>query len=158
MSIEKATAHLASFGLADRIHTFDVSSATVDLAAEALGCIPARIAKTLSFAVEDRTVLIVAAGDAKIDNQKFKARFKTKAKMLPLDEVETRVGHAIGGVCPFGVNENVEVYLDQSLRRFEIIYPACGNDSSAVELSPGELERCSGAIEWIDVCKGWAEA
>ncbi len=157
MSIQKATAHLEALGLAGRIRTFDQSSATVELAAKALNCAPERIAKTLSFAVEDGAVLIVAAGDAKIDNHKFKEKFKTKARMLPAGEVEERVGHAVGGVCPFGVNAGVKIYLDESLRRFEIVYPACGSPSSAVELSPAELEACVGPVEWVDVCKGWQE-
>lgn len=153
MSIDRARAHLAKFGLADSIQEFTVSSATVELAAEALGCAPERIAKTLSFAVGERTVLIVAAGDARVDNTKFKAQFHTKAKMLPADEVEARVGHAVGGVCPFGVNEGVEVYLDRSLRRFETVFPAAGSANSAVELTIPALEQCAAPCEWVDIAK-----
>ncbi|MGI6268966.1 MAG: YbaK/EbsC family protein [Candidatus Howiella sp.] len=155
MSIEKATACLETFGFSDRIRTFDVSSATVELAAKALNCAPERIAKTLSFALGDGAILIVAAGDAKVDNQKFKAKFGVKAKMLPFDEVEKKTGHAVGGVCPFGVNEGAAVYLDESLRRFDVVYPACGSANSAVRLTVPELEVCAGAAEWVDVCKGW---
>ena len=157
MSLERATAHLAQFGLEDRVQLFQVSSATVELAAQAVGCEPAHIAKTLSFKVNDAPVLIVAAGDAKIDNSKFKGQFHTKAVMLPFDEVEPLVGHGVGGVCPFGVNENVTVYLDVSLKRFEIIYPAAGTAASAVKLTLEELERASGSLGWIDVCKAWQE-
>ncbi len=153
MSLEKAKAHLEKYGFENRIKTFDVSSATVELAAQALGCKPAYIAKTLSFKVDERVVLVLAAGDTKVDNSKYKVFFGTKAKMLSFDEVEALVGHAVGGVCPFGVNEGVEVYLDESMRRFEKIYPACGTSSSAVELTIEELEQCSGYKAWIDVCK-----
>lgn len=155
MSLERAASHLARFGLEGRIRQFDVSSATVELAAQAVGCEPARIAKTLSFRVDGVPVLIVAAGDAKIDNSKFKARFHTKAAMLPFEEVESIIGHGVGGVCPFGVEEAVTVYLDISLKRFDIVYPAAGTASSAVELNLDELERASGSLGWIDVCKGW---
>lgn len=155
MSLEKARAHLARFGMENRILEFDTSSATVELAAQAIGCEPARIAKTLSFLVEDHCVLIVAAGDARIDNGKFKAFFHTKARMPAADQVEALVGHAVGGVCPFGVGPSVTVYLDQSLRRFDTVYPACGSANSAIELTLDELERCSGSLAWIDVCKGW---
>lgn len=155
MSLDRAKAHLEKFGLAERIRLFDESSATVELAAHAVGCEPAHIAKTLSFRGPEAPILIVAAGDAKIDNSKFKARFHTKATMLPHDEVEALVGHAVGGVCPFGVEPGVQVYLDQSLRRFETIYPAAGTAASAVRLSPAELETASGSLGWIDVCKGW---
>lgn len=157
MSLEKAAAHLAKFGLEDRIQLFQVSSATVELAAQAVGCEPARIAKTLSFKVNGNPVLIVAAGDAKIDNPKFKGLFHTKAVMLSFDEVEPLVGHGVGGVCPFGIHENVTVYLDVSLKRFDIIYPAAGTAASAVKLTPEELERSSGSLGWIDVCKAWQE-
>ncbi len=136
---------------------FPVSSATVELAAQALGCEPGRIAKTLSFLVGARAVLIVAAGDAKVDNHKYKAQFGVKAKMLSADEVTELVGHAVGGVCPFAVNEGVTVYLDESLKRFDTVYPACGSSNSAIELTIPELERYSGFAGWIDVCKGWAE-
>ena len=153
MSIERAREYLKKFQLEERIQEFEVSSATVELAAEALHCEPKRIAKTLSFLVQEDTILIVTAGDAKIDNGKFKAKFHTKAKMIPADQVEERIGHAIGGVCPFGVYENVKVYLDESLQRFQTVFPACGSSNSAIELEIPELERCSGFLEWIDVCK-----
>lgn len=155
MSIETVRNYLRERGLADRIIEFSQSSATVELAAAANHCEPARIAKTLSFAVGDECILIVAAGDAKIDNAKYKARFGTKAKMLAHDEVPVRVGHAVGGVCPFAIKEGVHVYLDQSLRRFETVFPAAGNAASAVRLTPDELERASEAEGWVDVCKGW---
>ena len=152
MSFEKAKKHLEKYGFEGRVREFDTSSATVALAAQALGCEEAHIAKTLSFAVsEERTVLIVTAGDTKVNNGKFKAFFGVKAKMLAFEEVEGKIGHAVGGVCPFGVNEGVEVYLDESMKRFEKIYPACGSSNSAVELSPDELEKCSGCKAWVDV-------
>lgn len=153
MSIERAREYFGKYGMEDRIQEFEVSSATVELAAEALNCRPQRIAKTLSFLVEDRAVLIVAAGDAKIDNPKYKAKFHTKAKMLSPDMVEEKIGHAVGGVCPFGVKEGVEVYLDESLKRFETVFPACGSSNSAIELSVEELEKYSGFLEWVDVCR-----
>lgn len=155
MAIEKVKEYFSKCGIADRVQEFDVSSATVDLAAQALGCEPCRIAKTLSFLVNGRPVLIVAAGDAKIDNPKYKAQFGTKAKMLTPDEAETLIGHAIGGVCPFGINEGVLVYLDESLKRFTTVFPACGSSNSAIELSIDELEKYSGSVSWIDVCKNW---
>ena len=155
MAIEKVKAYFAAFGLADRIREFDVSSATVELAAQALGCEPCRIAKTLSFLVEGEPILIVAAGDAKIDNPRYKAQFGTKAKMLTPEEAETMVGHAVGGVCPFGVNEGVKVYLDESLKRFSTVFPACGSSNSAIELTIAELEKISGFLSWVDVCKNW---
>ena len=139
-----------------RIIEFDTSSATVELAALAVGCEPARIAKTLSFLVEDHAILIVAAGDAKVDNPKYKAQFHTKAKMLSPDQVTEMIGHAVGGVCPFGVKPGVEIYLDESLRRFDTVFPAAGSSNSAIELSMEELERFSGSTNWIDVCKGWS--
>ena len=151
MSIETALEHLAKFGLAEKIHEFSVSSATVALAAEALGVEGARIAKTLSFSYGDSAILVVAAGDAKIDNKKFKATFNTKAKMLAFEDVEALIGHAVGGVCPFGVKEGVKVYLDQSLRRFETVYPAAGSSSNAVELKLSELEAAALAEGWVDV-------
>ena len=157
MAIEKVKAYFAQFGIADRVQEVDVSSATVELAAQALNCEPYRIAKTLSFMVDGHAVLIVAAGDAKIDNPKYKAQFGTKAKMLTPDEAETLIGHAVGGVCPFGINEGVTVYLDNSLKRFETVFPACGSGNSAIELSIEELERYSSYTAWIDVCKGWSE-
>ena len=156
MAYERARAHLERFGLADHIKLFDVSSATVELAAQAVGCEPAHIAKTLSFLLPDGPVLIVAAGDARVDNSKYKARFHTKAKMLAFEEVEPLIGHAVGGVCPFGVNEGVPVWLDESLRRFDVVYPAAGTSNSAVELTLPELEQSSQALGWVDVCKDWA--
>lgn len=159
MSFENAKAHLERHGLVDRIKRFDVSSATVELAAAALGCDGCRIAKTLSFMPKegDGCILIVAAGDAKVDNSAFKAQFGMKAKMLPFEEVEARIGHAVGGVCPFGVKDGVLVYLDESLRRFDVIYPACGTYDSAVELTVSELEAAAEPVAWVDVCKGWRE-
>ena len=157
MSIERARAHLARFGLADKIREFDVSSATVELAAQAVGVEPARIAKTLSFMVGETPTLVVFAGDARVNNQAFKATFHTKAKMLSADQASELVGHAVGGVCPFGVNPGVDVFLDESLRRFGTVWPAAGSSSSAVELTCDELERASGARGWVDVGKGWRE-
>ena len=153
MSIEKVRAYFEPLGIAERIREFETSSATVALAAEALGCEGCRIAKTLSFHVGERVVLVVAAGDAKIDNPKYKAQFGTKAKMLSFEEAEPLIGHAVGGVCPFAVNAGVEVYLDVSLKRFETVYPACGSANSAIELTIEELERYSGYSVWVDVCK-----
>ena len=155
MAIDKVKEYFSKHGIVDRVREFDVSSATVELAAQALGCEPCRIAKTLSFLVNGHAVLIVTAGDAKIDNPKYKAQFGSKAKMLTPDEVETMVGHAIGGVCPFGVNKGVTVYLDESLKRFTTVFPACGSSNSAIELSIDELEKYSGFVSWIDVCKNW---
>ena len=155
MSIERARAYLAEKGVADRIRELDHSSATVELAAEALGVEPARIAKTLSFMLHETPILIVAAGDAKIDNHKYKSFFGVKAKMLTPEEAETLIGHAVGGVCPFGVPENVKIYLDRSLTRFETVFPACGSSNSAIELTIPELEELSAMVEWVDVCKGW---
>lgn len=153
MSIEKVKAYFKKLEMEDRVQEFDVSSATVELAAAALHCEPQRIAKTLSFMVNGHAVLIVAAGDARIDNHKYKGQFGTKAKMLSPEEVDTLVGHAVGGVCPFAVNEGVEVYLDVSLKRFETVFPACGSSSSAIELTIPELEKYSGYMNWVDVCK-----
>ena len=153
MSIEKVRAYFAGFGMESRIMEFPVSSATVELAAVAVGCEPQRIAKTLSFMVADRPILIVAAGDAKIDNPKYKAQFSQKAKMLSPQQAGELIGHAVGGVCPFGVNEGVRVYLDESLKRFETVFPACGSSNSAIELTIPELEHYSGFESWIDVCK-----
>ena len=153
MSIEKGRAYFRQFGMEDRVREFDVSSATVELAALALGVEGARIAKTLSFKKDDSCILILAAGDARIDNHKFKDKFHMKAKMIPYDEVETYVGHAPGGVCPFGVNEGVAVYLDESLRKFDTVYPAAGNGHTAVKLTLQELEAAAGAEGWVDVCK-----
>lgn len=157
MSIERARAHLAQFGLADKIREFDVSSATVELAAAAVGVEPARIAKTLSFMVGETPTLVLFAGDARVNNQAFKATFHTKAKMLSADQASELVGHAVGGVCPFGVNPGVEVFLDESLRRFDTVWPAAGSSNSAIELTCEELERISGARGWVDVGKGWRE-
>ena len=153
MSIQRARAHLRKLGLEERIQEFTVSSATVALAAEALGCEPARIAKSLSFEKGESALLVIAAGDARIDNAKFKQRFGMKAKMLGADKVEPLIGHGIGGVCPFGVNEGIEVYLDESLRRFETVYPAAGTSASAVHLTIEELERASECLGWVDVTK-----
>ncbi len=157
MSIEKVRAFFREKGIEDRVQEFPVSSATVELAAQALGVEGKRIAKTLSFLVGEQCVLIVAAGDAKVDNAKFKAQFHTKAKMLPHDQVPEYVGHAVGGVCPFAVKEGVAVYLDESLRRFETVYPACGSSNSAIELTIPELMAYADTDAWIDVCKGWQE-
>ena len=155
MAIEKVREYFKSFGIEDRILEFEVSSATVELAAAALGCEGKRIAKTLSFSVNGEPILIVAAGDAKIANPKYKAQFGTKAAMLSYEDAEKLIGHAVGGVCPFAVNERVLVYLDESLKRFETVFPACGSSNSAIELSIPELEKYSGFKEWIDVCKDW---
>lgn len=153
MSIEKGRAYFRQFGMEDRVMEFTVSSATVELAALALGVEGARIAKTLSFKSDDGCILILAAGDARIDNHKFKEKFHMKAKMLTPDEVLSLVGHPVGGVCPFGINEGIDVYLDDSLKRFETVFPAVGSPSSAIELNLDELFKYSNAVEWIDVCK-----
>ena len=155
MAIEKVKAYFREYGMEERVQELDVSSATVELAAAALHCEPQRIAKTLSFMVSGHVVLVVAAGDTKIDNPKYKAQFGTKAKMLTPEEAEALVGHAVGGVCPFAVNEGVEVYIDVSLKRFETVFPACGSGNSAIELTIPELEQYSGYVGWIDVCKGY---
>ena len=155
MSIQRVKAFFKQFGMEERVLEFEVSSATVELAAAALGCEPQRIAKTLSFMQGKGAVLICAAGDAKVDNHKYKERFGTKAKMLSFEEVEQMTGHAVGGVCPFAVKEGVPVYLDVSLKRFETVYPACGSANSAIELSIPELEKYSGYEAWVDVCKGY---
>ena len=153
MSIEKGRAYFRQFGMEDRVREFDVSSATVELAALALGVDGARIAKTLSFKKDDSCILILAAGDARIDNHKFKEKFHMKAKMLAPDEVLSIVGHPVGGVCPFGINDGIDVYLDERLKRFETVFPAVGSANSAIELDLDELYKYSNAIEWIDVCK-----
>ena len=153
MSIEKGRAYFRSLGIEDRVLEFDVSSATVELAAKAIGVEGARIAKTLSFRTPEGCMLILAAGDARIDNHKFKERFHMKAKMLTADEVLELVGHPVGGVCPFGCNEGVPVYLDESLKRFDTVFPAVGSANSAIELNLDELFRYSKALEWVDVCK-----
>ena len=155
MSIEVVRAYFSQWEMDSHILEFPVSSATVELAAQALGVEAARIAKTLSFLVGDSCVLVVAAGDARIDNKKFKEMFHTKAKLLPLEEVESYTGHKVGGVCPFGVKEGVRVYLDESLKRFSSVFPACGSSNSAIELSLPELEQYSRFLGWIDVCKDW---
>lgn len=157
MSIERVRAYFQELGREGEILEFPVSSATVELAAQAAGVIPARIAKTLSFLVDDGCVLIVAAGDAKIDNPKYKAMFHTKAKMLTPEQAQEMTGHAVGGVCPFGVTSpEVTTYLDVSLKRFDIVYPAAGNAASAVRLTCDELSELSNSAGWIDVCKNWA--
>lgn len=153
MAIERVREYFRQFGIDDKILEFPVSSATVELAAQALNTEGCRIAKTLSFSVNESPILIVAAGDAKVDNKKYKTYFGAKAKMLSPDDVVEKIGHAIGGVCPFGINDGVKVYLDKSLKRFETVFPACGSSNSAIELTPEELEKYSNFIEWIDVCK-----
>lgn len=154
MSFIKAKEYLQKFGLDNKVMEFTVSSATVAEAAQAINCKEEEIVKTLSFILDDKAILIAVAGDMKIDNSKFKEEFHTKAKMIPFENVEEMVGHAVGGVCPFGINENVDVYLDESLKRFERVYPACGSSNSAVELTLEELEKTSNYLKWIDVCKG----
>ena len=153
MSIDRVKAYFKSFNKDGDIQEFEVSSATVELAAIALGCEPERIAKTMSFMVDEKPILIVTAGDVKIDNPKFKATFLTKAKMLDYESVEKLIGHAVGGVCPFGINDGVSVYLDESLKRFDIVYPACGSSNSAIALTISELEEYSNYQKWVDVCK-----
>ncbi len=153
MAIDRVKEYFRQYGMEGKIQEFKVSSATVELAAQALACEPERIAKTLSFLVGEQAVLIVAAGDVKIDNGKYKKQFGTKAKMLTPDQVEELVGHAVGGVCPFGIKEGVKVYLDQSLKRFETVFPACGSSNSAIELTIPEMERYAGEEGWVDVCK-----
>ena len=153
MAIEVVREYLKQWGADKRIIEFPTSSATVELAAQAAGCEPARIAKSLSFLVDDHAVLIVTAGDVKVDNAKYKALFHTKAKMLNADQVTEMIGHAVGGVCPFGVKEGVEIYLDESLKRFETVFPAAGSSNSAIELTLEELEKFSGSTKWVDVGK-----
>lgn len=153
MAIDKVREFFRERGMEDRVMEFDQSSATVELAAKAVGVAPQRIAKTLSFHVGDRVALIVAAGDARIDNPKYKAQFHTKAKMLSADEAEPLIGHAVGGVCPFAVNDGCDVYLDESLRRFDTVFPACGSSNSAIELTCAELENICAPCMWVDVCK-----
>jgi len=155
MSIERVREYFKKWGIDNRIQEFEVSSATVALAAKALNCEPERIAKSLALMVNNKAVIIVAAGDAKIDNTKYKAHFAVKAKMLTPDEAVELVGHAVGGICPFAVKEGVTVYLDESLKRFEMVFPACGSSNSAIGLSIAELEKYSNYSEWVDVCKGW---
>ncbi|PKM59071.1 MAG: EBSC protein [Firmicutes bacterium HGW-Firmicutes-4] len=155
MAIEKVRDYFKQWNIETRILEFETSSATVELAAQAVGCAPERIAKTLSFKLAEKCVLVVVAGDARIDNSKFKAHFNTKAKMIPPEEVEHLVGHGIGGVCPFAVNSNVDIYLDDSLKRFDTVYPACGSSNSAIELTIAELEKYSNSAGWFDLCKDW---
>lgn len=155
MAIDAVKAYFRQYGMEDRVLEFPTSSATVELAAQAAGCEPCRIAKSLTFLVGEGAVLVVCAGDAKIDNGKYKAQFGVKAKMLTPDQVERMIGHAVGGVCPFGIREGVAVYLDESLRRFQTVFPAAGSANSAIELTIEELERHSGYTVWVDVCKGW---
>ena len=155
MSIDKVKSYFASFGMEDRILEFPVSSATVELAAQALNCEGKRIVKTLAFNAGGKAILICAAGDAKVDNAKYKARFSVKAKMLSHEDAASMIGHAVGGVCPFAVNEGVEVYLDESIKRFETVFPAAGSSNSAIELTIPEMERFSGFTAWVDVCKDW---
>ena len=155
MAIEKVKEFFRQHGMEDKVLEFETSSATVELAAAALHCEPCRIAKTLSFMGKGGPILVVAAGDAKIDNPKFKAQFATKPKFLTPEEAVALIGHAVGGVCPFAVNDGVKVYLDESLKRFRTVFPACGSANSAIELTLEELERYSSATAWIDVCKGW---
>ena len=153
MAIDKVREYFKQYGMENKIQELELSSATVELAAKALNCAEQRIAKTLSFKVDDGAILIICAGDVKIDNSKYKSFFKIKAKMLAPDEVLDLIGHEIGGVCPFGINDGVKVYLDESLKRFETIFPACGSSNSAIELTISELEKYSNFIEWVDVCK-----
>ena len=153
MAIDKVKEYFKQFDMENRIQEFEESSATVELAAQALHCEPCRIAKTLSFMVDDKPILIVMAGDVKIDNAKYKAKFKEKAKMLSFEEVEPCIGHAVGGVCPFAINDGVDVYLDDSLKRFETVFPACGSSNSAIELTIEELNQYAVPVEWIDVSK-----
>jgi prolyl-tRNA editing enzyme YbaK/EbsC (Cys-tRNA(Pro) deacylase) len=153
MAIEKVKDYFKQFEMEDMIQEFETSSATVELAVQALGCAPERIAKTLSFQLKDRCILVVTAGDAKIYNSKFKAQFHTKAKMIPFDNVNELIGHDVGGVCPFAVNSDIAIYLDASLKRFATVFPACGSSNSAIELSIDHLEKYSNSDGWVDVCK-----
>ena len=155
MAIEPVKAYFKTLGIEEKVMELDTSSATVELAANALGVVPGRIAKTLSFKKDDNAILVVTAGEAKIDNSKFKQTFGTKAKMLTPDEVVEKIGHAVGGVCPFAICENVPVYLDISMKRFTMIFPACGSSNSAIELTCDELFEYAKAIDWVDVCKDW---
>jgi prolyl-tRNA editing enzyme YbaK/EbsC (Cys-tRNA(Pro) deacylase) len=155
MAIERVREYFKQFGMEDKILEFDVSSATVELAAKALHCEPQRIAKTLSFMLNTECILIITAGDAKIDNAKYKARFGSKAKMLSPEETSEKVGHEVGGVCPFGINDDIAVYFDISLKRFSTVFPACGSGNSAIELTIAQLEQYTAYNDWVDVCKGW---
>ena len=153
MSLEKAKAYLAEKGYADHVIELKDSSATVQLAAQALGVEPGMIAKTMSFLIGEEAILILTEGTARVDNRKYKDTFHMKAKMIPFEEVENWIGHAPGGVCPFGIKEGVKVYLDESLKQFDTVYPAAGNDHSAVKLTIAELEEVAEAVGWVDVCK-----
>ena len=153
MSIERAKEYLKQCNLSDRVMEFSVSSATVKDAAIAVGCAEGEIAKSLTFLIDDSPIMILAEGTAKIDNAKYKTEFHTKAKMIPFEDVERLIGHAVGGVCPFGINDGVKVYLDTSLKKYDIVYPAAGNDRSAVRLTIDELEKASKFVKWVDVCK-----
>lgn len=153
MAIERVKEYFRQYGIEDRVMEFEVSSATVELAAQAVNCEPARIAKTLSFLLEETPILIVTAGDMKVNNAKYKAKFGKKAKMLQREQAEELIGHAVGGVCPFAIKDGVKVYLDESLKRFQTVFPACGSGNSAIELTIPELERYSNYSEWVDVCK-----
>lgn len=158
MSLQSVKDYFMQFGIADRVLEFDVSSATVELAAAAAGCEPKRIAKSLTFLVGDQRVMIVTAGDAKVDNQKYKARFGTKAKMLSPDQAEALIGHSIGGICPFAIHDGVNVYLDVSMQRFDTVFPACGSANSAIELTCDELGQYAQGVQgWADLCKGWQD-
>lgn len=153
MSLTKVREYLKKYGMDNRIVEFDVSSATVKEAAEAINCTEGEIAKTLSFTVDDKPILIVVAGDCKIDNKKYKAEFSTKAKMIAFDDVEKIIGHGVGGVCPFGVNDGVNIYLDTSLKKYDVVYPACGSSNSAIKITVDELEKVSNYVKWVNVCK-----
>lgn len=153
MSLDKARNYLQKFNLDNRILEFDTSSATVELAAKTLNCEPGRIAKTMSFLLKDKPILIVLAGDIKIDNSKYKTEFHTKAKMINFNDVENIIGHAAGGVCPFGINEGIKVYLDESLKKYKTVFPACGSSNSAIELTIKQLEETSKYSKWIDIGK-----
>lgn len=158
MSVETVKKFFEQYKMADRIMEMEQSSATVELAAAAVGCEPERIAKSISLLLEDKPIIIVVSGEAKIDNKKYKEQFHAKAKMIPYDEVERYIGHAPGGVCPFGIKPEVTVYLDESLKRFQRVYPAAGSSNSAIELSLEELEKYAASAGWVDVCKGWQES
>ena len=155
MALDKVKEFFRAYGMEGNIIEFDVSTATVELAAQALNIEPCRIAKTLSFDVEGQPILVVAAGDAKVDNSAFKNTFRTKARMLTPELTEQLIGHAVGGVCPFAINEGVKVYLDESLKRFETVYPACGSGNTAIELTLPQLEQFSSHKGWVNVCKNW---
>jgi prolyl-tRNA editing enzyme YbaK/EbsC (Cys-tRNA(Pro) deacylase) len=157
MSVDTVKEYFARFGMENRVQELALSSATVELAAKALGCEPCRIAKTLSFLVNEQPVLVVAAGDARIDNHAYKMFFKKKAKMIPAEKLEELIGHPAGGVCPFALKEGVKVYFDKSLRRFETVFPACGSENSAIELTIEQLEEYGKPDGWVDICKGWQQ-